>query len=103
MVNVKRLPAPIIESYEWQYDGACVDLDVERFFSPDSERGAPRRAREAAAKAVCAECPVVAQCLAHAIQVREPYGVWGGMTVEERAVIISGGSVERRRTGGAAA
>jgi WhiB family redox-sensing transcriptional regulator len=30
------------------------------------------------AKALCAECPVRAACLAGAIERREPAGVWGG-------------------------
>lgn len=89
MANLSRLPAPIIESYEWQEQGACADVSVERFFSPDLERGAPRRAREQAAKAICAPCPVKDRCLAHALSVREPYGIWGGATTEERAVMLS--------------
>ena len=27
------------------------------------------------------------QCAAHALSVREPYGVWGGLTEEEREAI----------------
>ncbi|GAA1170690.1 hypothetical protein GCM10009584_09540 [Ornithinimicrobium humiphilum] len=33
---------------------------------------------------VCATCPVLERCRAHALAAREPYGVWGGMTEEER-------------------
>jgi WhiB family redox-sensing transcriptional regulator len=29
----------------------------------------------------------MAQCSAHALTVREPYGVWGGMTEDEREAI----------------
>jgi len=29
-------------------------------------------------------CPVQIPCADHALKVREPYGVWGGMTEEER-------------------
>ena len=43
--------------------------------------------RELAAKSVCARCPVVAQCAAHALTVREPYGVWGGLSEDEREAI----------------
>ena len=32
----------------------------------------------AAAKRVCADCPVLAQCLEAAIDRAEPWGVWGG-------------------------
>jgi len=59
------------------------------FFHPDGERGPRRRARELAAKAVCASCPVIAQCRAHALAAQEPYGIWGGLTEDERLEIIS--------------
>ena len=87
MAAIARLPMPIQETYEWQYDGACRGVDPETFFSPDAERGPRRRARESAAKALCAVCPVVQECLNHALTVREPYGVWGGMTEGERAAL----------------
>jgi WhiB family redox-sensing transcriptional regulator len=54
------------------------------FFHPEGERGPARRRRDDAAKAVCATCPVLRQCREHALTVREPYGVWGGMTEQER-------------------
>jgi WhiB family redox-sensing transcriptional regulator len=38
---------------------------------------------------VCARCPVIESCLKHALSVREPYGVWGGMSEEERARLIA--------------
>ena len=46
--------------------------------------GPARRNRDAAAKAMCLRCPVLQQCREHALRVREPYGVWGAMTEEER-------------------
>ncbi len=61
----------------------------ETFFSPDAERGPRRRRREAAAKALCAVCPVRQACLEHALAVREPYGVWGGLNINEREMIIA--------------
>ncbi len=32
----------------------------------------------ARAKAICATCPLAAECLAGALERREPWGVWGG-------------------------
>ena len=84
MAEISRLPGPVADLWEWQLDGACRRVDPSVFFHPEGERGPARRNRDAAAKAVCATCPVVAQCRAHALQVREPYGVWGGMTEDER-------------------
>ena len=59
------------------------------FFHPDGERGPARARRQTAAKAVCARCPVIEACLKHALSVREPYGVWGGMSEEERARLVA--------------
>jgi WhiB family redox-sensing transcriptional regulator len=39
------------------------------------------------AKALCADCPVRAECLAGALARREPWGVWGGEIFERGAVI----------------
>jgi len=54
------------------------------FFHPEYERGPTRMRREAEAKAVCQRCPVIEQCRQHALQVHEPYGIWGGLSAEER-------------------
>jgi WhiB family transcriptional regulator, redox-sensing transcriptional regulator len=59
-------------------------MDSSLFFHPEYERGQARAARDERAKAVCRGCPVLAACREHALTVREPYGVWGAMTVEER-------------------
>jgi WhiB family redox-sensing transcriptional regulator len=60
------------------------------FFGPDGEAQAEREARESAAKAVCASCPVRAECLSHALRHSVIYGIWGGLNKAER-------SLERRR------
>ena len=43
-----------------------------------------RRRRDERAKAICQDCPVLDECRDHALSTREPYGVWGGMSEEER-------------------
>ena len=88
MAAISRLPKPVQESYEWQYLSACRGADPETFFSPEHERGPRRRKREAAAKNLCARCPVLDACLAHALDVREPYGVWGGLNATEREHLL---------------
>ncbi|WP_370615800.1 WhiB family transcriptional regulator [Mumia sp. Pv 4-285] len=91
--TISRLPMPLIDSYEWQFDGACRDADVATFFSPEDERGSKRLAREAKAKEYCAACPVVASCLEHALRVQEPFGVWGGLNTRERTDLLASGGV----------
>ncbi|TDQ54717.1 WhiB family transcriptional regulator [Actinorugispora endophytica] len=47
-----------------------------------------------AAKALCVDCPVRAQCLADALERREPWGVWGG------ELLVAGQVVARKRPRG---
>ena len=42
------------------------------------------------AKAICATCPVLRSCQEHALSVREPYGIWGGMSEHEREAVYAG-------------
>ena len=77
--------APRDFAWEWQLDAACAGMDVSQFYGPDNERGMAVARRERQAKAICARCPVIAECLKQALDTNEPYGVWGGMTADERA------------------
>ena len=81
------LPRPIASDWEWQESAACRELPTEMFFYTDGERGPRRKNRENAAKAVCASCPVIAACRAHALAVQEPYGIWGGLSEDERRAL----------------
>lgn len=49
----------------------CRNNDPELWF-------AEQTARVEAAKALCRECPIIAGCLAGALEREEPWGVWGG-------------------------
>jgi WhiB family redox-sensing transcriptional regulator len=69
----------------------CRGRDSSQFFHPDGERGSSRNRREAKAKAMCGACPVRAECAAHALAVREPYGVWGGFSEAERLRLLAVG------------
>jgi WhiB family redox-sensing transcriptional regulator len=84
MADISRLPGPNADRWDWQLEGACRGEDPNLFFHPEGERGAAREAREVAAKAICAQCPVMRECAEHALAVREPYGVWGGLSEDER-------------------
>lgn len=89
MADIRRLPTPVSETWEWQLSGACRGSDTVLFFHPDGERGLARSRRQAAAKAICQTCPVLAECRRHALSVHEPYGVWGGMSEEERSRLLA--------------
>jgi WhiB family redox-sensing transcriptional regulator len=83
-VRAARLPGPVADLWDWQLRGACRQANPELFFHPDGERGSERRSRLSQAIAICDACPVLQCCREHALQTREPYGVWGGMTEDQR-------------------
>lgn len=84
MSDTRRLPPPKVDRWDWQRLAACRTMDSSQFFPFHGERGGSRARREAEAKRVCHVCPVQRQCRDHALTVREPYGVWGGLTASER-------------------
>lgn len=84
--------------WEWPdwYDKAlCHDMEWAVFFGEENEDdtqligpGALRKAQ-----GICAQCPVIAQCLAHALDKRILHGVWAGTSGRTRARIWA---MERR-------
>jgi WhiB family redox-sensing transcriptional regulator len=84
MADVRRIPAPHPGDRDWQVRAACRGTDTSIFYHPENERGPARRHREMLAKAVCGRCPVIEPCRQRALEAREPYGVWGGMSAEDR-------------------
>jgi WhiB family redox-sensing transcriptional regulator len=88
MADTTRLPGPNADTWDWQLNGSCRGMDSGFFFHPEGERGPARAKREARAKAVCRSCPVLDLCRRHALEVEEPYGVWGGMSEAERDNVL---------------
>ncbi|MFB7475132.1 WhiB family transcriptional regulator [Kitasatospora sp. NPDC056184] len=89
MTDISRLPGAAEQHWSWQLDGACRTVDSSVFFHPVNERGAAAKEREQHAKSVCARCPVRVPCRRYALATREPYGVWGGLTEEERRALFT--------------
>jgi WhiB family redox-sensing transcriptional regulator len=77
-----------ITNTDWETHAVCrsVDNAGDLFFSEDI-------GDIAAAKRVCAECPVLAPCLEGALDRREPWGVWGGQLFMNGKML----TVKRRR------
>ncbi len=79
-------PDILVVDDDWREDAACrypphgVDADdwFALWITLDD------RARVERVKAVCDDCPVRAQCLDYALDTRQPYGIWGGLTTHER-------------------
>ena len=72
---------------DWRSAAACQSCDPELFF-PVSSSG-PAVEQIARAKEICERCPVRRQCLAFALRTRQIYGLWGGLTEQERYLVWS--------------
>jgi WhiB family transcriptional regulator, redox-sensing transcriptional regulator len=62
----------------WRSAAACAGLGPALFYDPNSRA-------VAAAKRICATCPVSFDCAEHARTANETFGVWGGQTETDRA------------------
>lgn len=71
------LAAPILEERPWAVFAACKAETSMKFFPQNREE-------EREALAVCRTCPVVEDCLEHALATNERFGVWGGTTERQR-------------------
>ena len=72
-----RTPNPRVA---WASKAACLSVDPEEFFVEGAAQ------RKAATR--CRPCPVIAECLADALDNRIDFGVWGGMTVRQRRLLL---------------
>jgi WhiB family redox-sensing transcriptional regulator len=79
---------PIADLWEWQSRGACVGADPELFYLEAGMRMGTKTKHEQQAKAMCKGCPVINDCLKHALNVPETYGVWGGLSADERERVL---------------
>jgi len=80
---------------EWLRRAACVGEDPELFFPVGTQGPALRDI--AAAKRVCARCPVTLECLDTALSGGQTSGVWGGTCEQERDALLRDGIDHARR------
>ena len=74
----------------WQMKGLCRGNHSYLFFPPSTvERKDERERREIKAKAICSVCPVKEDCLEFALEIKEPYGIWGALTETERRQVLA--------------
>ena len=74
----------------WQIKAACRGPESTVFFPPTwPERRDEREARESAREGDlrCVRGTQFA-CLEYALQIREPHGIWGGLTENERRAVL---------------
>lgn len=78
-------PRNLTQSAEtWQANAACRGADPALFHSPPNERGIAVQRREAAAKAICATCPVIIECTDYCDRAVDEHGIYAGITPRER-------------------
>src|SRR5712691_1775033 len=73
---------------EWVHRARCKDEDPELFF-PVGTTG-PAAAQLAAAKAICMQCEVRAECLEWAMATGQDAGGWGGLAEDEGRALRGG-------------
>lgn len=94
------MPAPFDVGQEWELQARCREHDPALFFGPNGfEPKRERLAREAAAKAVCATCPVLEPCRTRAVMAHEAFGVWGGLGESDRRMVQARNDGARRKAG----
>jgi WhiB family redox-sensing transcriptional regulator len=86
-LNVPEMPAAVRAELRtqimpgWGQQAACASarFDPDWWFAPADDE------LQMVARDVCDSCPVRRSCLAHALVVNEPDGIWGGLDETERA------------------
>ena len=74
---------------EWQIKAACRGPQAVVFFPPSHfERKDEKLEREARAKSICATCSVKRPCRDYALSIKEPHGIWGGLSESERKQLL---------------
>lgn len=65
---------------DWQKDAACQREDPEMWFSEGRAN--------AKAKRICNSCPVRPKCLQWSLDEAQQWGMWGGVSQQERRQMI---------------
>lgn len=71
---------------DWKLSAACKHVDPDIPFGDDEDEDETYSTEDAAtfAEYICGGCPVREKCLDTALRRREKYGVFGGLTPEQR-------------------
>lgn len=73
-----------LEEESWRMRSKCGPENADLFFPPTYLPTSVRQETEAAAKRICAECPVRGECLEDSLARSNESGIWGGMNEKER-------------------
>jgi WhiB family transcriptional regulator, redox-sensing transcriptional regulator len=76
-IDLGELPLNPSPPDMWQDRAACFGIDPDVFFPTSEEEAGP-------ALSHCTRCGIREMCLAWALKNGERYGVWGGLTEQQR-------------------
>ena len=65
----------------WQLQANCDETNTELFFSE-------LKSKVEKAKALCGSCAVASECLQFAIDTKIEFGIFGGVTADERKALV---------------
>jgi WhiB family transcriptional regulator, redox-sensing transcriptional regulator len=80
-IDIKTLPQNPSPPDIWQDQAACFGIDPDTFFPTSEDEAGP-------ALAFCTACGIKQTCLAWALRNGERYGVWGGLTEQQRRRLV---------------
>lgn len=64
----------------------CQITDPDLWYGSEDD---PASTRFREAKKMCSYCPAIQACLTYALEAREQFGVWGGLSPAERDALLS--------------
>lgn len=97
------IPLPLPPVGDWTEHAACADKLDDALWFPAGQSGRPTKTAQPdtallaelgrsldlsnrqRALRICRSCPVIDACADHAIENGERYGIWGGLTPQQRA------------------
>jgi WhiB family transcriptional regulator, redox-sensing transcriptional regulator len=71
--------------HDWSDRALCIGVDTSVFY-PEQGGGTSSETKEA--QRLCKKCPVRTECLMHALNLPESFGIWGGIPYRSRLKIL---------------
>lgn len=81
VMEITREYLALAEAIREHGEPPCATTDPELYYPP---KGLQASVEIRMAKNLCEGCPVKSECLTYALEANEPYGIWGGLTANER-------------------
>lgn len=88
-------PRPALAGFEYRANdvrgqGDCYEKDPADWYPEEFQNRHTKKAAIERAKAVCGGCPERARCLAYSLRINDQWGIWGGLTADERRALTDG-------------